>query len=241
MPDSAFEAQIAWMKRRHGTALRREWLIYSHSVVASISVAIQSFTEPGDNVIVQTPVYPPFFQSVLRNGRELLNNPLKRSESGEYTFDIEDLKAKINERTKLLLLCSPHNPVGRVWKREELEALAAVCLEHGITVFADEIHSDLIFAGHRHIPFASLSEAVANITVTAIGPGKSFNVAGLAISTVAIADEALREQFLQTYEGIHFAQGTIFGHAGFEAAYTQGVTHFIGRVLQDLSLKPSIP
>jgi cystathionine beta-lyase len=222
MPDAAFEAQMAWMRKRHGLLLERDWMCFSPSVVASINVAIQAFTKPGDKVIVQPPVYFPFFKSVENNGRSVVHNPLKRSEAGEYTFDFDDLRSKIDDKTKLLLLCSPHNPVGRVWSGEELRELAGICLEHGITVFADEIHSDLVYAPHRHIPFASLSEAVRNITVTAIGPGKSFNVAGLAISTVAIPDSELRGRFMKVYESIHFAQGTIFGHAGFEAAYREG-------------------
>ncbi len=222
MPDSAFEAQMAWTKRRHGFGMEREWLRYSHSVVASISVAIQAFTEPGDEVVVQTPVYPPFFKQVLHNGRKVLDNPLRRDEAGDYRFDLDDLREKITPGTKLLLLCSPHNPVGRVWERAELEALAELCLEHGIRVFADEIHSDLVYEGFTHIPFASLSPEVRDITVTAIGPGKTFNVAGLAISTAAVADAAMRERFDEVCEAIHFAQGTVFGHVGFEAAYREG-------------------
>ena len=222
MPESAFEAQMAWMKKRHGLTLQREWLRYSHSVVASISTAIMAFTAPGDEVIVQPPIYPPFMKQVVHNNRTLVTNPLQRDGDGDYRFDLDDLKSKITPRTKLLLLCSPHNPVGRVWTRGELEALAALCLEHGIRVFADEIHSDLVYAPHRHVPFASLSDEVRDSTVTAVGPGKTFNVAGLAISTVAIADEAMRVRFDEVYEAIHFAQGTIFGHAGFEAAYREG-------------------
>jgi cystathionine beta-lyase len=222
MPDSAYEAQIGWMKKRHGIEMKREWMFYSPSVVATINVAIAAFTRPGDKVIVQSPVYFPFFSSISNNSREILNNPLKRDENGGYTFDLDDLRSKIDTKTKLLLLCSPHNPVGRVWKKEELEGLADLCLEHGIRVVADEIHSDLVYAPNRHIPFASLSDAVRDVTVTAIGPGKTFNVAGLSASTVVIADATMREQFKRVYDSIHFAQGTIFSHAGFEAAYSKG-------------------
>jgi cystathionine beta-lyase len=224
MPGSAFEAQMAWMQRRHGLALQREWLFYSHSVVASISTAILAFSEPGDEVVVQPPIYPPFMKQVTRNGRKLLLNPLKQDSRGVWRFNLEGLKAAITPKTKLLLLCSPHNPVGRVWERRELEALAALCLEHGIKVFADEIHSDLVYTPHRHIPFASLAPEVRDLTITAIGPGKTFNVAGLAISTVAVADDAMRRRFDEVYQQIHFAQGTVFGHAGFEAAYREGGT-----------------
>lgn len=222
MPEGAFEAQCEWMRRRHGIALQREELFYSHSVVASISTAIMAFTEPGDEVVVQPPIYPPFMKQVVRNGRALLLNPLKRDARGVYRFDFDDLRRKLSPRTKLLLLCSPHNPVGRVWERDELETLASICLEHGITVFADEIHSDLVFAPHRHTPFLALGDAVCDRTITALGPGKTFNVAGLAISTVVVTNEQLRTRFDEVYQQIHFAQGTVFAHAGFEAAYREG-------------------
>jgi len=222
MPESAFEAQMAWMHKRHGLQMEREWLFYSHSVVASISTAIMALTEAGDEVVVQPPIYPPFMKQVSRSNRRLLLNPLKQDGRGTYRFDLEDLKRKITPRTKLLLLCSPHNPVGRIWEHEELAALAEICIAHDIKVFADEIHSDLVYAPYRHIPFASLGEWQLNNTVTAIGPGKTFNVAGLAISTVAVAGTALRKRFDEVYRQIHFAQGTVFGHAGFEAAYRGG-------------------
>lgn len=222
LPDSAYEAQIAWMKKRHGITLQREWMFYSPSVVATINTAIHAFTKPGDKVVVQTPIYPPFLSNVTRNGREVLRNPLHRSEEGDYTFDLEDLVSKIDADTKLLLLCSPHNPVGRVWTPKELQDLAAICLEHDIKVVADEIHSDLVYQPHKHTPFASLSEEIANITITAIGPGKTFNTAGLGISTVVVPNEQMREAFSDAYERIHFAQGNIFAHAGFEAAYREG-------------------
>ena len=222
VPQSAYEAQIEWMKKRHGVEVKREWMFYSHSVVATINTAIHAFTKPGDKVIVQTPIYPPFLKNVTRNGREVLRNPLKCSADGDYTFDLDDLRSKIDTDTKLLLLCSPHNPVGRVWSPKELQALADICLEHNIKVIADEIHSDLVYAPHKHTPFASLSEEVANITVTAIGPGKTFNTAGLAISTVVVQNEQMRAAFDDAYERIHFAQGNVFAHAGFEAAYREG-------------------
>jgi cystathionine beta-lyase len=224
MPESAFEAQIAWMKRRHGIGFEREWMLFSPSVVATINLAIQAFTRPGDKVIYQPPVYAPFFKSISNNGRTLLANPLYRDDQGDYRFDFDDLRSKIDHRTKLLLLCSPHNPVGRVWREEELRELADICLEHDIKVLSDEIHSDLVYGASRHLPFASLSDEVRDITITAIGPGKTFNVAGLSISTVVIADDTMRETFTQLYRSIHFAEGTVFGHAGFEAAYRHGDT-----------------
>lgn len=222
MPDSAFEAQAAWLRTRYAFQTRREWYFFSPSVVATINLVINAFTKEGEGVVVQPPVYPPFMHSVTHNNRRLILNPLKVDAEGVYRFDFEDLLAGIDGNTRLLLLCSPHNPVGRVWEREELERLAEICTAHNITVLADEVHCDLVFAPHRHIPFASLSEAARAMTITAAGPGKSFNMAGLSISTAIIADETVRERFRHAYDAIHFAQGNIFAHAAFEAAYRKG-------------------
>ena len=222
VPVSAFEAQIEWMKKEHGITYEVDNMFYSHSVVASMSVAIEAFSEIGDSVIVQTPVYPPFFHSVTHSKRKVLKNSLKQKEDGTYIFDIEDLKSKIDENTKLMLLCSPHNPVGRVWKKEELEEILEVCLEHNIVVFADEIHSDLVYSPNKHIPFASLSDRARDITVTAIGVGKTFNMAGFAMSSIAIENEELHEKFKEVYNRIHFAQGSVLSHTAFESAYKYG-------------------
>jgi cystathionine beta-lyase len=220
--EGAFAAQIAWMQKRHGVSFAREELLYSHSVVASMNATIEAFTKEGEGVIVQTPVYPPFFHAVRELNRKLVLNPLKRLACGSYTFDIEDLKAKITSDTKLLLLSSPHNPVGRVWKREELEAVLEVCATHNIVVFADEIHSDLVFAPHKHTPFVSLSPRARELTITAIGTGKTFNMAGFAMSSVAICDKELRGRFEKVYKKIHFAHGCSLSHVAFEAAYKEG-------------------
>ena len=222
VPESALTAQIEWMKKEHDVVFKAEDIFYSHSVVASMHTAIEAFTKEGEGVIVQTPVYPPFFHSVLQLNRKLVKNPLKYNEQGEYSFDIEDLKEKIDENTKLLLLCSPHNPVGRVWRKEELEKILKVCLEHNITVFADEIHSDLVYEPYKHTAFVSLGQKAKDITVTALGVGKTFNMAGFAISTVAIQNKALKEEFEKAYDKVHFAQGSSLSHVAFEAAYKEG-------------------
>jgi cystathionine beta-lyase len=219
IPDAALDAQREWMQEEHGFVFEREDMFYSHSVVASMAVAIEAFTNKGDGIIVQTPVYPPFFHSVINLERKLVKNPLTQDENGSYRFDIEDLKSKIDKDTKLLLLCSPHNPVGRVWRREELEAILEVCLENDIVVFSDEIHSDLVYKPSRHIPFATLNEKAKNITLTAIGVGKTFNMAGFAISTVIVQNELLRERFKKAHARVHFAQGSVLSHVAFESAY----------------------
>ena len=222
VPSSAYEAQIKWMKDEHGIEYELKDMFYSHSVVASMSAIIEAFSEVGDKVIVQTPVYSPFFHSVLEHDRILLKNPLKQMNDGKYAFDIDDLKSKIDDKTKLLLLCSPHNPVGRVWRRDELEEILEVCIENNIVVFSDEIHSDLVYAPNKHIPFSSLSDKAKEITITAIGVGKTFNMAGFAMSTVVIHNDKLKERFLNVYKKIHFAQGNALSHVAFESAYVNG-------------------
>jgi len=222
VPDSAFMAQISWMQEHHGVKFSLEDMFYSHSVVASMAVAIEAFTSKGDGVIVQTPVYPPFFQSVKRLERRLVKNPLQLREDGSYGFDIEDFKKKIDKDTKLLLLCSPHNPVGRVWSKEELREIAEICYENEIVVFSDEIHCDLVYKPYKHTPFAALGAHARDISLTAIGVGKTFNMAGFAMSSVAVPNSSLREQFKKAYEKVHFAEGAVLSHAAFEAAYTEG-------------------
>lgn len=222
VPSSTWKAQIKWMREHHNIEIKEEELLYSHSVVASMSVAINAFSEVGDKVIVQTPVYSPFFHSVIENERELLKNPLKQDIDGSYSFDIEDLKSKVDKDTKLLLLCSPHNPVGRVWRKDELEEILEICLENNIVVFSDEIHSDLVYSPFKHIPFSSLSEEAKNITVTAIGVGKTFNMAGFAMSSIYIANKNLKDKFLKRYKQVHFAEGATLSHVAFESAYKNG-------------------
>jgi len=222
IPKEAFEAQQAWMKKVHGVFYDIENFFYSHSVVASIRVAIEAFTEKGEGVVVQTPIYPPFIESVKRLDRKVVKNPLKQKSDGTYCFDIEDLKSKIDRDTKLLLLCSPHNPVGRVWREDELREILSLCREHNIVVFSDEIHCDLIYDGYRHIPFSSLGEEAKEISLSAIGTAKTFNMAGFAISSVVISAPELKKRFKEVYDRVHFAEGSILSHIAYKAAYQSG-------------------
>ena len=219
-PDSAKEAQISWLKKYHNIEFEKELILQSHSVVASISTAILAFSNEGDEIIVQPPIYPPFFKQVALANRKVVYNPLKKDKELHYTFDVDDLKSKITPKTKLLLLCNPHNPVGRSWKKEELEQIRDICLENNIKVFSDEIHSDLVL-NSKHIPFISLENA-DKITVTAYGVGKTFNMSGFAISTVLFQDKELFETFKKTYDMIHFAQNSSLSHIAFENAYKNG-------------------
>jgi len=248
VPDSMFEAQIRWVKERHGYEMQREWMFYSPSVVASINLCIQAFTLVGEKVIVQSPVYFPFYSSVTNNERVLVKNALREKE-GNYTMDFDALEASIDEETKLFLLCSPHNPVGRVWTEEELSRLGEICIKHDIVILSDEIHSDLIFKGSKHRPLAGISKELQERTITCYGPGKTFNMAGLAISTICIPNAKLREEFTKVYKAVHFAEGTVFGHVGFEAAYTKGafwldelLDHLQGNInYLDICLKEYMP
>jgi cystathionine beta-lyase len=222
MPDSAYEAQVQWFKKQHDYEMKREWLSYSPSVVASIGCAIRSFSEVGDEVVVMSPVYPPFFHQVTINNRTVLHHSLHQGDDGKYRFDIQVLQQQISPKTKMLLLCSPHNPVGRVWSTEELTQLGEFCLRNAIVIVSDEIHCDLVYDNYKHIPMASISETIANQTVTFMGTGKTFNMAGFSISTVCIASEYLRKKFELETKKVHWGDGALLSHVAFEAAYLQG-------------------
>lgn len=219
MPNCTFEAQISWMKKHHGLELKREAMFFSPSVLTSLNLAIQTFSKEDDEIIIQTPVYGAFASSILKNSRKVIENPLLEH-NGDYTFNFEDLEQKINSKTKLLILCSPHNPIGRVWSKEELMQLASICLKHHIIIIADEIHCDLSFK--KHTPFASLSKEIANQTITLLSPTKTFNMAGLSISTISISNKKMRETFKNYYDAVHLGEGNILAHVAFESAYTHG-------------------
>lgn len=222
MRDSAYEAQISWMRQHHLFEIQREWLSYSPSVVASIGCAIRAFSDVDDEVIVMSPVYPPFFSQVKENNRRLISHSLQLDNSGEYHFDCDILRSKITSKTKILLLCSPHNPVGRVWRADELLSLGALCLEYGIVIVSDEVHCDIVYEEYTHIPIASLTNELRECSVTFLGTGKTFNMAGFAISTVCIASEALRQKYKTELDKVHFGEGAVLSHVAFEAAYRDG-------------------
>jgi cysteine-S-conjugate beta-lyase len=220
-PESYFDAVIGWMKRRHDWKIEKEWISASPGVVAGLTLAVETFSKPGDGVVVQPPVYFPFFESVRGTKRKMIENPLKL-ENGRFTFDFDDLKSKIEKNTKLLLLCNPQNPGGMVWTQNELEELSDICLENNIMVISDEIHSDLVFSGNRHIPFATISEEAAKNSVVCMAPSKTFNVAGLASSLVIIPDKTKFARYERALNVGHLGMGNIFGSVALEAAYTSG-------------------
>jgi len=221
VPDSFWTSIINWMKSRHRWEIKRDWLTRAPGVVPSLNICVQSYTAPGDKIIVQSPVYYPFFSAVENNGRRIVKNPLIYRDN-RWQMDLTDLKNKIDERTKLLILCSPHNPVGRVWETGELKALAEIILENDLVLISDEIHEEQVYRGHHHLPVASLSPEIADRTVTLTAASKAFNVAGLTTSIAIIPNRKLLNLFNIQLENLGLTTGNIFGLTALEAAYTQG-------------------
>ncbi len=220
-PGPLFEAVSGWMERRYGVPVAPGAMVTVSGIVFGLHLAVDAFSAPGDGIIIQTPVYHPFFYAIKNRGRRLIENPL-REENGVYTLDLEDLKRKIDDRTRLLILCSPHNPVGRVWRREELEALAALCHERNIMVLADEIHGDLVYEAGRYVPFLSLSSEAAQNSLTFISGSKTFNLAGLFSSLALAPNPTIRARFEKAVTEIGSDQLNIFGIEALRAAYDGG-------------------
>jgi cysteine-S-conjugate beta-lyase len=220
-PTSYFDAVHEWLEKRHGWSVDPDLMLHSPGVVPSLSLLIQHFTKPGDKIIIQPPVYYPFFHVIRDNGRTLIENPLIVV-NGRYEMNYEQLEKIAQDGANLLLLCSPHNPVGRVWTREELSKLAQICRKYEIYIIADEIHSDLVFSGHKHIPFASLSEESQENTITCIAPSKTFNLAGLQASIVIFPHEAAKNHFDQLLGVLDIRRNSCFNLVATEAAYRHG-------------------
>ncbi|MDR2356549.1 MAG: pyridoxal phosphate-dependent aminotransferase [Oscillospiraceae bacterium] len=221
-PGDYFEAARGWFERRHGWRIEENWLVKTPGVVMSLCTAIHAVTRPGDAVIIQQPVYYPFAGSVTGAGRRLVVNELRLTD-GRYEIDFDDFEEKVvRERVKLFLLCSPHNPGGRVWTRPELERLGAVCLKNGVTVFSDEIHEDFVFPGRAHTVFANISPELDDITITGTSPSKTFNIAGLHIANTFISNRRLRRKFIGAYNGAGMSQVGAPGIVACRAAYSGG-------------------
>jgi cystathionine beta-lyase len=212
---------INWMEKRHGwSGIQREWILYTPGVVSGFSFAIQAYSHPGDKVVIQPPVYYPFSSAILNNGRQIVNNPLKIVE-GNYVMDYEDLREKIDVRTRMIILCSPHNPVSRVWKKGELEQLVEVCEEKDIIIVSDEIHCDLVLGKTRHTPIACISEEAMQRTVTLIAPSKTFNLAGMNNANAIIPNKKLRDSFKSVISK-NATHNHLFGIIAQDAAYNKG-------------------
>ncbi len=218
-PQSLNDALIHWLATRHHWHIASESILFCPGVVPSLHACIMALTEPGDSVIVQPPVYAPFLSAAEVCGRRSLLNPLKL-DAGRYSFDLDDLERCANEGGRMLIMCSPHNPVGRVWQQEELQALLAVCEKHDITVVSDEIHADLIYPGFKHVPLATLNDKVK--IVTAVAPSKTFNIPGLGLSALVVPEAADRKAITQAFDTLHVSASNPFSIAAFEAAYRDG-------------------
>lgn len=218
-PDSLYDALIDWMHRRHNWVIHRDWVVLCPGVVPSLNAAVMALTQPGESVIIQPPVYFPFFSAVTQTGRKLIQNPL-RLEDGHYTIDFDHLE-QCAQDAHLLLLCSPHNPVGRVWQPAELERLLAIAEKHNLIIFSDEIHADLIYPGHQHHALAAISGHDANV-ITAVAPSKTFNIPGLNLSALIIPDKSSRTAIIQSFNSLHVSASNPFSVVAFEAAYRDG-------------------
>ena len=219
--DDYYNSIIKWNKRRYGYEIEKEWICHSPGVVPGINWLIQCLTKVGDKIIIQEPVYHPFKHGIQNNERIPVINELSFND-GYYQMDLKKLEALIDEKTKLLILCNPHNPVGRVWTREELIALGELCLKYGITVISDEIHGDLIYKDYKHIPFASISEDFADICITCSAPTKTFNLAGLQCSNIIIKNPDLRKKLTEYLNKLHLQGPTPLSIVGVQAAYNYG-------------------
>ena len=216
------EAIAGWFLRRHGWEIRTEWIRHAPGVVPALAASIMAFTQPGEGILVQPPVYYPFFSTIKGRGRTVVENPLKLI-NGRFEMDFDDLEKKLdNSAIKLVFLCSPHNPVGRVWSREELEKFGEICAARGVVVVSDEIHCDILYKGAKHTPLASISDAMRESTITSVAPSKTFNIAGLATAAIIIPSKRLRDNYQSVIDFVNIDGGNVFGTTALEAAYAKG-------------------
>jgi cystathionine beta-lyase len=220
-PSEYYLSIITWLESRHNWKVKKEWISFCPGIVPALNFCTLAFTEPGDSIIVQPPVYFPFFSAVESHGRKLIYNRLIESD-GKWVMDYDALIAGIDGKTKMIIISNPHNPIGRAWTPDELNRLAEICLKNNILILSDEIHSDLVLPGFRHTPMARLSEEIAEITVTCIAPSKSFNLAGLSTSSVIISNPVLKKSFSRVIENLHVGGGNIFGTIASISAYSHG-------------------
>ena len=219
--DSYYKSIINWLDIQHNWKVHTKEISFSPGVVPGLVLSVLAFTQPGDKIIVQPPVYFPFFTTVKDNGRQLIHNNLKQ-ENGHYKMDFDNLKSQIDSRTSMIIISNPHNPVGRAWKREELEELVDICDKNDILIVSDEIHSDLVYLPHKHIPIASISKRAQEITLSFMAPSKTFNMAGLSSSFAIIPNRKLRKTYNSYLDSYHLYLGNIFGTVATEAAYSKG-------------------
>jgi cystathionine beta-lyase len=219
---SFYNAVVGWMKRRHGWGIAPEWICVTPGVVPALHMLVRTFVPPGDKVLIQPPVYHPFFHAIKNNDADLVANPLVY-ENGRYRMDFDDLEEKTRDpKVKMAILCSPHNPVGRVWTRDELARFGEICIRNNVLVVSDEIHGDLVYKGYVFTPFACLGEEYARNAIVCTAPSKTFNLAGLRTSNIIIPDDQLRARFQKTLRSNGLSGVDAFGVAALEAAYNHG-------------------
>lgn len=222
VPDCYYDAVINWFARRHNWRIEREWIIYTSGVVPAVSAVIKALTVPGDKVLIQTPVYNCFFSSIRNNGCEIVSSPLVHT-GNTYVIDFDDLECKTADpKVKVMLLCNPHNPVGRVWTKEELTRLGEISIRNGVKIVSDEIHCELVFPGCTYTPFVSLSEELFRQTVTCISPSKAFNIAGLQIANIVCADADIRARIDRAINDNEVCDVNPFGVIATQVAYDEG-------------------
>lgn len=219
-PESLYQALINWFARQHNWPIERDSILMSSGVVTSLHAIILALTQVGDKVIIQPPVYPPFFDCVKITNRQLLLNPLQLKD-GQYQMDFAHLEQCAAQGAKLLILCSPHNPVGRVWTKAELEQLLSITRRYQITVIADEIHADLVYSQAKHIPFATLTHT-DDLWISTIAPSKTFNIAGLHLSSIVVPNMQHKQAIQAVFDSLHIGNSNPFSIAAFEAAYNHG-------------------
>jgi cystathionine beta-lyase len=218
-PESLFDALIAWLKRRFAWTIQREWIVMCPGVVPTLHAACLAYVQPGEAVIIQPPVYFPFFSAINNTGRQVLQNPL-RFENGRYEIDFDHLE-QCASNARLLMLCSPHNPVSRVWRKDELERLLGIAKKHDLLIFSDEIHADLVYPDFQHFPLAKLAGNSANV-ITAVAPSKTFNIPGLNLSALIVPDPEQRKAITSAFDQLHVSAANPFSITAFEAAYHEG-------------------
>lgn len=237
--ESYFDAVAAWYQKSHHLTLQPEWMTCTPGIVFALSIAVRAFTQEGDAVLIQPPVYHPFSRAILRNKRTLVENPLVLKD-GHYEMDLEELEQKVlDEHVKLMILCNPHNPVGRVWTREELTALADICLRHHVYVISDEIHGDFVWQGHEQTPYASISEEACLHSMMCTAPSKTFNLAGMATSNLFIPDPEMRRKFRSELLDVGQENMNRLGLFACRAAYEGGgewLDQLIGYLAGNLAL-----
>lgn len=225
--DSYFEAVASWMREKHGWQVERSWLRKTPGVVFALAMAVKAFSKEGDSVLIQQPVYYPFTEVIEDNDRKAVSNDLVLSEDGKYHIDFEDFERKIVKyNIPLFLMCSPHNPVSRVWTKEELTLIGEICLRHNVIVVSDEIHEDFVYGDRKHYVFASLRKDFADISVTCTSPAKTFNLAGLQVSNIFIPNRELRQKFRKQIDAAGYSQLNAIGLTACEAAYRYGNTWY---------------